>query len=413
MISYDEALRLIAQEAKSQSSHRVDRYASFGQVAAEDIHAMLDIPPFDNSAMDGFAVNSKLTVKATQNNPLVFGISNCLAAGDVIDTVSDGSAVEIMTGAKIPPGYDSVVPVEDVESIVTKSGQTVEIKIRKPVSPNENVRFSGEDFKVGSVIAKKGTMLNAGHIAAMAATGIHEVRVFNMPDIEVFATGKEVSDAYHVPLNDGEIYNSNTPYLLAQLKSAGIPASYAGSIGDDPDAFTATLNVLTRSKIVVSTGAVSKGKWDFIPELLEKHGARIIFHGVLIKPGKPVLFAVLKDGRYYFGLPGNPVATAVGLRFFVIPLIRKLLDMQKETFHYAELRNPLEKKGKLRHFLKARLDSDDHGQTHLTILDGQESFKISPMLEMNCWGIIDETKNTLSINESVRIAAVDLFPATY
>lgn len=179
----------------------------------------------------------------------------------------------------------------------------------------------------------------------MAATGIHELQVFHMPEVEIFTTGKEVSDAYHVPLQDGEIYNSNTPYLLCQLKAAGIPSMYMGSIGDDEQSFIDTLNVSTDARIVISSGAVSMGKWDFIPDLLKKHGARIIFHGVGIKPGKPILFAVLKDGRYYFGLPGNPVSTAVGLRFFIQPLVRMLLSMQTEPFHYAELRHDFHKKG--------------------------------------------------------------------
>ncbi len=411
MISYEEALRLIAAEAKLQSHHRVDRYESFGQVAANDINAALAIPSFNNSAMDGFALSAELTRTATEDNPLVFQVSDCLAAGDVLQSAVDGMAVEIMTGAKMPAGCDAVVPVEDVESIVTKAGRTIEIKLRKALAPFENVRLIGEDFTQGQIIAKAGTRLNAGHIAAMAATGIHEVRVYNMPDIEVFATGKEVSDAYHVPLSEGEIYNANTPYLLSQLKAAGIPASYAGNIGDDPAAFTETLNVMTRSRIVISSGAVSKGKWDFIPALLTEHGARIIFHGVAIKPGKPILFAVLKDGRYYFGLPGNPIATAVGLRFFVMPLVRHLLNMPSESFHYAALRSPAEKKGKLRHFLKARLDSDHHGQSRLTLLKGQESFKISPMLDMNCWAIVDEASNVLHKDQSFNIASLELFPS--
>lgn len=413
MISYQEALRLISGEANLQRDYRVDRYESLGQVCSEDILARLDIPPFDNSAMDGFALHAIKTVGATPENPKRIKVAHCVAAGDVLETADGNFAVEIMTGAKIPEGFDSVVQIEKVDVIRDNAGHAVEIVITAELEQGDNIRYAGEDIKVGQVLATKGTRLHAGHLAAMASTGIHEVRIFEMPEVVVFSTGKEVSDAYHVPLKDGEIYNSNTPYLLGQFKDAGIPAIYAGSIGDDEQAFVDTLHIDPHARIVISSGAVSMGKWDFIPELLVKNGARIIFHGVGIKPGKPILFAVLKDGRYYFGLPGNPVSTAVGLRFFVQPLIRLLLGMPPETFHYGELRHDYKKKGDLRNFLKARLDSDDHGQTHLTILDGQQSFKLLPMLEMNCWAILGEQQNNLGKDDSVCIAPMALFPMAF
>ena len=413
MISYADALQLIAQEAIPQASHRVDRNEALGQIAAEEVVARLDIPSFDNSAMDGFALHAVKTVGVHAQTPRRFKVSHCLAAGDVLESADQNLAVEIMTGAKMPEGFDSVVPIEKVRTIQDGDGQTVEIEIQLPLKPGDNVRYAGEDFKVGQLIAARGTRLHAGHIAAMAATGIHEVRVFNMPEVEVFTTGKEVSDAYHVPLRDGQIYNSNTPYLLCQFKDAGIPVSYAGNIGDNEQAFVDTLNVSPHARIIISSGAVSMGKWDFIPELLEKNGARIIFHGVGIKPGKPILFAVLSDGRYYFGLPGNPVSTAVGLRFFIQPLIRLLLGMPIENVQHASLRHDFQKKGDLRNFLKARLDTDSHGQNHLTILDGQQSFKISPLLDMNCWAIIGEGQNELHQNDPVCITPMALFPLPF
>lgn len=413
MISYKEALALITREANVQSNRRVDRNEALGQVVAVDVVAQLDVPSFNNSAMDGFALHSSRTLGASPESPRRFKVSHCIAAGDVLETVDQTLAVEIMTGAKMPSDFDSVVPIERVHCIKDAAGNTVEIELIAPLRTCDNVRYAGEDFKAGQVIAKTGTRLHAGHIAAMAATGIHEVRVFDMPEIEIFTTGKEVSDAYHVPLKEGEIYNSNTPYLLCQFKASGLPASYAGSIGDDEQAFVDTLNICRHARIVISSGAVSMGKWDFIPDLLERNGARIIFHGVGIKPGKPILFAVLKDGRYYFGLPGNPVSTAIGLRFFIQPLIRLLLGMQTEAFHFAELRHDFKKKGDLRNFLKARLDSDQHGQTRLTILDGQQSFKLSPLLEMNCWAIIHENENELRKDQSVCIAPMELFPVAF
>ena len=413
MISYKEALALIAAEAKPQPDRLVDRNESLGLIVANDIHSTIDVPSFNNSAMDGFALHASKTAGISADKPRRFSVRHCLAAGDVLDTADQSLAVEIMTGAKIPNGFDAVVPVERTTAIKNANGETIEVEMTSPLQKGDNIRYAGEDLKSGQVLLTKGTRIHAGHIAAMAATGIHEVSVFHMPEVEIFTTGKEVSDAYHLPLREGEIYNSNAPYLLSLLRSAGIPPWYAGSMGDDVKTFVDTLNVGKRARIIISSGAVSMGKWDFIPELLQRNGARIIFHGVGIKPGKPVLFAVLPDGRYYFGLPGNPISTAVGLRFFVQPLIRQLLGMSTESFHYAELRHSFMKKGDLRNFLKARLDSDAHGQTHLTILDGQQSFKISPLLDMNCWAILGESQNDLAVNDSVCIAPMDLFPLAF
>ena len=411
MLSYQEALSLIAREAKLQSTHTIDFRQSCGYIAAQDIDSPICIPPFDNSAMDGFALSSAWTHCATPEHPLTFQVGNCLAAGDVTSDYADDMATEIMTGAKMPFHCDAVVPIEQVECITGPNDKTIAIRLKRTLAPNENVRLRGEDFTVGQSIIQKGTRLHAGHLAAMAATGVHQISVHHMPRVDVITTGKELSDKYHAPLADGEIYDSNTPYLLSHLQSAGIEVVHVNNIGDSPGLFVETLNGLTRASIVISSGAVSKGRWDFIPEILKKQGARIIFHGVAIKPGKPILFAVLPDGRYYFGLPGNPVAVAVGLRFFVQPLIRHLLGMPEEKRHCHKLAKSFEKKGVLRHFLKAHLQSDDQGLTRVRILHGQESFKISPLLEMNCWAIVGEETNTLLANDSVHTASLELFSA--
>lgn len=412
MISYREALRLILAEAKPQPVQVVKRRNARGQVAATDLVAAIDIPPFDNSAMDGFALNSALTQAA--DFPLTLPVGACLAAGDLPSAASAGSAVEIMTGAPIPGGCDTVVPIEQVETLRDDDGRTTAIRIGRALASGDNLRRAGEDFRAGQLLVAQGTRLHGGHLAALAAAGVDEVPVHLLPEVGAFATGKEVSDDYERPLAAGEIYNSNLPYLESELGAAGIPFAYAGNIGDDPALFADALQALPHARIVLSCGAVSKGRWDFIPELLQEEGARIVFHGVAIKPGKPILFAVLKDGRYYFGLPGNPVATAVGLRFFVQPLIRALLGMPEESFQRIRLVAPYRKKGELRHFLKARLGSELGGEAAefgLSILDGQESFRISPMLAMNCWAIAEENQNSLAPGDTLGVASRELFPA--
>lgn len=410
MFSYQEALNLIAREARLQPTQLLDFRESLGHIAAQDVVSQMGIPAFDNSAMDGFALSSVWTHSATQEDPLTFQVGACLAAGDVLSTPANGMAIEIMTGAKMPPHCDAVVPIEQVQCTTDSGGKVLAVRLHRTLKPLENVRLKGQDFAVGQSLIKKGTRIHAGHIAAMAATGTRQVAVRHMPRVAVITTGKEISDQYHAPLPDGELYDSNTPYLLSQLRSAGMDASHVANIGDSPELFVETLNASTQALIVITSGAVSKGRWDFIPEILRKQGARIIFHGVAIKPGKPILFAILKDGRYYFGLPGNPISVAVGLRFFVQALIRHILGMSEEKNPRGALTHPFEKKGGFRHFLKAHRQSDEQGLVQLKILDSQESFKISPLLEMNCWAIVDEETNSLFRDDKLLTASMELFP---
>ena len=416
LISYSDALTALRAEATLQPVETVDLYALAGRVVAEDVVAGISVPSFNNSAMDGFALQAALTAGASETTPLTFAVVDCLAAGDVSASVSViaagnslGQAVEIMTGAKVPDGYDAVVPIERVSCVRDEAGKTLEIHLSHALRTGENVRYAAEDFQAGIPVVSRSTRLHAGHVAALAATGVGKVKVYKTPTISVIATGKEISDCHGQPLADGEIYNSNAPYLINQLNASGLAATYAGNIGDDEAHFARLLDELSEARIIISSGAVSKGRWDFIPEILKQRGARIVFHGVAIKPGKPVLFAVLPDGRYYFGLPGNPISAAVGLRFFVQPLIRAILGMPEEKFLAMPLAQAFNKKGPMFHFLKAKRVFGENGQVRLDVLDGQESFKISPMLAMNGWALLDENQSNVASGSSVRFAEADLF----
>lgn len=424
MISYLDALEKIREAATLQPSETVDLMTLACRpgliVAAEDCQARIDVPSFHNSAMDGFAVQSSTTQMASPEQPCVLSVGACLAAGDspnhsqnpcsgsALPSV-DNQAVEIMTGAPVPDGFDAVVMVEKSNPTLDAQGKTLSIRLETPLEAGENLRFRGEDFQAGQPIVRQGERLTARQLAALAATGTAQIQVRALPAFALFATGKEISDQYGHPLGDSEIYNSNIPYLCSQLSSAGFPNRYVGNIGDDPEQFSRWLDALTDARILISSGAVSKGRWDFIPDVLAQKGARILFHGVAIKPGKPVLFAVLPDGRYFFGLPGNPIATAVGLRFFVQPLLRALLGMPPEEHPVLCLNRDYQKKGPLRHFLKSSLAYSEDGQLRLTVLNGQESFRISPLLDTQAWAIVEEDRNTLSAGERVHLASADLF----
>lgn len=401
MLPYLEALDILRAAATPPHTQRLATQQASGLVLAEDYVSPMALPRFDNSSMDGFALCAADTKGASEANPVTLPVRRAIAAGDAAGTHLAGQAVEIMTGAAMPADADGVIPIEDIVPITDAAGVLTHIRISRPVPLHDNIRFAGEDVQAGQRLINKGTLLKPAHIAILLATGTPEVSVRQMPAVQIFTTGKEVSDDYTQPLAPSQIYNSNTPYLIAALQGIGIPASCAGHIGDDEAHFRTLLRDSTDARILVSSGAVSKGKWDFIPGVLKEFGAEILFHRVAIKPGKPVLFARLPDGRYFFGLPGNPISAAIGLRFFMMPLLRRLLGLADEQPRSAQLSADFNKKGPLRLFLKARTEINASGMNQLDILPGQESFKIAPLLQTNAWAVFAEPAATYSAGQTV------------
>lgn len=395
MINYLEALRLITQHVSCLGTEKITTQNALGAISAETLSSSEALPAFNNSAMDGFALCAADTRLASQENPLPFTVLKTIAAGDTIthNTQAKGNACEIMTGAMIPHQYDAVVRSEDVTILTQENGQLQKISISQPLAHHENLRCRAEDFSPGDVLIKKNEPVTPEHILAFSALGIDTISVYKKPRIAIVCTGTELlNDDTTTPCQPGQIRNANGPYLANTLASWGFDVSYHGSIPDDPSLFMARIEEIqnTQPDIILSTGAVSAGKWDFIPDTLNKWGADIIFHKVKIKPGKPILFAKLNTGPYFLGLPGNPIASVVALRFFVYPLLRHLLGMPRENGIPARVISHGHKKSDLRHFLKSHIFIDANGQSQVTILPGQESFKIKPLLDANCWAVLNE-----------------------
>ena len=401
MIAYLDAVNLIRRAASTPEIVSLATHQALNRVLAQDFVAPFALPRFDNSSMDGFALRAEDTLTASVETPLTLPVLRAQAAGDAAGSNLARHTVEIMTGAAMPLNADAVIPIENVTTVCDAQGHVTQILLTAPVPLKDNVRFAGEDFTAGQTLITAGTLITPAHLGILYATGTKHIKVYAIPSVSIFTTGKEVSDDYDQPLGPSQIYNSNTPYLIAELQTIGIPAVCAGNIGDDEDQFRAMLADQKDARILVSSGAVSKGKWDFIPSVLEELGAEILFHRVAIKPGKPVLFARFPDGRYFFGLPGNPISAAIGLRCFMMPLLRKLLGLADEAPKFARLTAPFNKKGPLRLFLKARTRLSPEGVTELEILPGQESFKIAPLLHTNAWAIFDETPKDYPADQTV------------
>ncbi len=402
MISFDLALERIYAHAKPLESVRVPLMDTCGRVASEHVVSPMMSPPFDNSAMDGFALNEDETRLATPSNPLYFSIKNTLAAGQTSPFFGEKTTVKIMTGAPLPKGYNSVLVVEEAQ-IVTVDDEN-QLRITKPVNSNQNVRRQGEDIAYHDELIKPGEHINANRLMTLATIGVASVAVTRTLRVGILSTGNEIIDDYDEPLSQGKIYNSNYPYLKHVLKASGVEEQYLGNFPDDLISFKNHIDRFLSDEngpdLIISTGAVSKGDYDYIPGALRDLGGEIVFHGVNIRPGKPILFASFGK-KYYFGLPGNPISAAVGYQFFIRPLIRQLQGLPPCPPVFAKLNNSFLKKGLFRQFLKARAHFNLEGQLCVTILKNQESSRVKPFLQVNAWVIVNEDISELKSGDIV------------
>jgi molybdopterin molybdotransferase len=338
---------------------------------------------------------------ATEKNPVKIRVIATVAAGDLPLMSHAGGAVEIMTGAVMPEGlYDAVVRLEDVDRI----GDS--IFLRKPVRPGENVRRKGSDIQQGLALVQRGTVLSAEHILALASVGCSELPVFVRPRVAIIPTGKELVSWDCDELKPGQIRNSTSPFLVATLRSVGATVDVYPIVADQPDIFRKTLADVIEKKydVVISTGAVSAGKFDFVLSVLNQIEASVHFHKCAIRPGKPILFADLPGGTAFFGLPGNTVSTAVGYRFFIWPYLRKILSRDLEPNRKLMLADGVRKPDGLRCFFKAKVEQSATGD-RVKVLSGQASFMVLPLLTADSWVVLPESADHLDSG-----AMVDVYP---
>lgn len=402
MIDYPLALGMIRDAARQLQPQHCLAADAQGRVLASAVISEEYLPSFDNSAMDGFALQ-------TGGRPLdagaEFDVAGSQAAGDGHQR-GGKDAWEIMTGARLPDGLDAVVPVEQAEVLLRDAGGSPSrIRLGAGVRPGQHVRRRGEDVLRGAVVMPAGTLLEPSHLMLLAALGVSGVDVACQPRVALINTGRELVDDPVQALEPGQIRNSNGPFLAARIAAAGARLVYRQTVGDEPEAFHAALAAAQQAgaEIVLSTGAVSMGRYDFIPDALRPLGADIRFHKVRIRPGKPLLFATLADGTLFFGLPGNPASSAVGLRFFVEPALRAMLGLAPERPLRLPLARAQDKKAGLRFHLKGRVDCDRTGQLRVSALQGQESFRIHPLLAANAWIVMDAETVSLQAGELVEV----------
>ncbi|KAF4334233.1 molybdopterin biosynthesis moeA [Fusarium beomiforme] len=326
---------------------------AIGRVSACDHFSPISIPEFDTSAMDGYAIRSESTRLASPDSPMFLHVNGIIAAGDDPLTLPpkqglDGpeSCVEIMTGGRFPEGplgevLDACVKIEDTLKVQDKfSGLDAYIAVSKPITKYANRRFAGEDIQKGDLILKKGMTIEPSHIMPLASVGIDTPRVRKKPRVCIWSTGNELT------CQKSHVRDVNGVYLLAGSREMGTDATFSGSITDEVEALVKAIKVRLESSpldIMITSGGVSVGKFDHVRQALEILGAKITFHGVSIRPGHPVLFALLPSAWgevAFFGLPGNPGATAACFKFLTVPYIRYLLGHEPERPVLARLEDP-------------------------------------------------------------------------
>ena len=411
MTEYREALRLIRQTALeiSQGARRTRKVSlakALGRVAAEDIVSPEMLPALSNSAVDGFAVRSAETRGASLDQPMTFPVVGSVVAGDVppeLGRAPQFAAWEIMTGAPFPNGFDASMKIEDVVVERDSTGKAVSIEISQQCEYEDYLRPAGEDFQIGTSVIKAGAVITAEHLMALSALGFTEIEVQRKLRVALISTGKEVVD-HGADLQPGQIRNSTAPYLMATLEQLGLKLMSHVNVGDDPADFFRELGHCIDSSpdLIISTGAVSMGKHDFIPSVLRDYGAEILFHQVAIRPGKPILLAKIPKGPVFFGLPGNPVSSVVGMRFFVEPFLRAWSGRKIERPLRARLKTSINKVEGLQCFFKAKLEMGE-GDPQVAVLAGQPSFMIRPLLESSAWAILPQAGREISAGEWVDV----------
>ena len=400
MIRFEDALRLVFENTNPiKESEEISYSESLGRVFSTDIYAPCDIPHFDNSAMDGYALFSIDTKDASHDNPLILKIIGEIKAGNYPEiTVKRGTAIRIMTGAFIPSGADSVVMFENTE----ENGKG-ELKIFSESKVGENIRKKGEDVKQGEIIIKKGKKIRPYEIGMLASLGIKKIKVYKKPKVAILITGDEILNIDDkLPL--GKIRDSNGPMLFASLLRIGIKPINLGSTGDKFDNLNdKVLEALDKnSDVLLISGGVSEGRYDLVKDVLIKFGLEEIFHKVAIKPGKPLLFGKINN-TLIFGLPGNPVSLAITFQVFVKPSLLKMMHENiNDSTISAVLSEDIKKKPGRTHFVRVVLEKKGD-ILYANPLKKQGSAMISSLINADGFIKIEASETFIKKREKLKV----------
>jgi molybdopterin molybdotransferase len=401
MISVEEALNRILETIFPLPLEKVNILDALGRVIGEDVYASRNIPPKDNSAMDGYAIRWQDTREASKEGPVTLTVIEDIPAGTIpLKRVGPGEASRIMTGAPVPDGADAVMRMEDTE----KDGRKV--RIFAAAHKGLDIRNAGEDVQEGEKVICRGDVVRPAEIGMLAALGRSFISVHQRPVVAVLATGDELVDIDEKP-TPWQIVSSNSYSIAAQVSECGGIPLQIGIAKDTREDLVAKFKAATRADIIISSGGVSVGDYDLVKDIMSEVGNNMQFWQVAMRPGKPLAFGSL-EGIPIFGLPGNPVSSMVSFEQFVRPSILKMMG-HKALFRKtvrATVREDIAKKKGTKHLIRARVDYENRQYTVSTTGE-QGSGILKSMVRANGLIILPEDATSVKAGEEVTVQLLD------
>lgn len=383
-----------------------------GRILAVDITSQLDFPHWDNSAMDGYAVRYEDVQAATEQSPVQLDVIAEIPAGKAPQqAIGPGEAARILTGSMMPPGADTVV----IQEVTQRQGN--QVKVLEAPQPQQFVRHRASFYQAGNPLLRAGTVLNAPEIAVLAAAQCGQVRVFRRPRVAILSTGSELVTPDQ-PLQPGQIVDSNQYALAALVQQSGAIPLSLGIVPDDPASLRdAILQAVSQADIVLSSGGVSVGDYDYVDSILTELGATLHIRAVAVQPGKPLTFATVpaaenKQGMpptLYFGLPGNPVSALVGFWRFVEPAFRKcsgLLHSWRPLFVSAKATQSLKSGGKRETYVWGQLKQTETGYEFSSAIGDRSSGNLINLAGTNALAVIPIGQTLIAQDDSVQVMQV-------
>jgi len=404
MISYKKSKIILKKSIIKLGEESINTDKCLNRVTSKNIYVQSYHPAGDNAAFDGYAVKSSDTNKLNKKIFKKFKIVGSIAAGNrpLKKKIKKFQTVEIMTGALMPKSFDTIIPIEQINFYPNKKNAKY-ILLNKKIPKFEHIRFKGSDFKKKDLLIPQGTILQSNHILALKTLGIKKIQVKKKPNILFFSTGNEITNKERI--SDWEVRNSNCHYIHSLNENFLFNFKDGGILRDNQSQkFKSHIKKMLNSKIdlIVTSGAVSAGKFDFVPKIIKNFKLSNYFKSVLIRPGKPIMFAKIKGkSKVIFGLPGNPISSAACFRFFVYPYLRSLLGIKEEISFKAILKNEFIKKKYFTRFVKSKLSTTKNGKLEVHILKGQESFRIKSFIQSNIWVMLPSGKSKFKKGETV------------
>ncbi|HEY5625264.1 MAG TPA: gephyrin-like molybdotransferase Glp [Dehalococcoidia bacterium] len=416
MISIEEALQQLLAHVRVLPEEEKHPLQALGQVLAEDVAAGFDIPPLDNTAMDGYAVRARDTAGAGEASPRELRVIGEVAAGYVFDgAVEPGTAVRIMTGAPIPEGADAIVPFEETDEPFERppSGAgalTGSVRVLKEAEAGANIRRAGEDVRAGDGVLQRGTVLRPQEIGVIASLGRDRVRVIRRPVVAVLSTGDELLEPGQ-PREGARIYDANAYSVAALVQRFGGEPQLLGIAADTVEALTAKIHEGLSADMLITSAGVSKGDYDIVKEVLAREG-EIAFWTVAMKPGKPLAFGTFeRSGRRipHVGLPGNPVSSMVAFELFGRPAIMKMMGKRawQRPVIRATTTDRIANAGDPRVFLARCVVTRRDGRYFASLTGSQGSGVLTSMARANGLALVPAEVDAVEAGAEVNVLMLD------